>query len=316
MNKVYEKYLQVINADHLFERSQINAQLTGQPASDLIRDKILEGKPLMVARFGANELNCILNYKFINEGVFNNFKNVLTGIPFFFKIKSGIIYNMVISAGFFPATKQNIKRYCEMSLEDLPDIDILGSWQKQEQFLYPLFNPEHLRVQLGDLNPIRHTHPWSAALKGKKVLIIHPFEQTIISQYKNRAHLFKDQSVLPEFELKTLKAVQSLVGVKTEYNDWFEALDYMKGKINEIDFDIAILGCGAYGMPLAAYIKRMGKQAIHLGGETQALFGIKGKRWETENYNYHNKFYNDYWVRPSDEETPKQNNLMEGGAYW
>ena len=45
-------------------------------------------------------------------------------------------------------------------------------------------------------------------------------------------------------------------------------------------FDVAIIGCGAYGMPLAAMLKQAGKQAIHLGGATQLLFGIKGKRWE------------------------------------
>ena len=26
------------------------------------------------------------------------------------------------------------------------------------------------------------------------------------------------------------------------------------------------LGCGAYGFPLAAHVKRMGKKAIHMGG--------------------------------------------------
>ena len=171
-------------------------------------------------------------------------------------------------------------------------------------------------MRLGDITPLRHTHPWSIALEGKKVLIVHPFEETIISQYKQREFLFEDKRMLPAFELKTLKAVQSIVGTKTEYKDWFEALDYMKGKIEAIDFDIAILGCGAYGMPLAAHIKRMGKQAIHFGGETQTLFGIKGKRWEDTIYNYHNKFYNEYWVRPANTEKPQDANKMENGAYW
>jgi threonine dehydrogenase-like Zn-dependent dehydrogenase len=39
----------------------------------------------------------------------------------------------------------------------------------------------------------------------------------------------------------------------------------MIDEIGKIDFDVAILGCGAYGLPLAAAIKGMGKQAIHLG---------------------------------------------------
>lgn len=42
----------------------------------------------------------------------------------------------------------------------------------------------------------------------------------------------------------------------------------MEDKIKQIDFDVCIIGCGAYGLPLAAFVKRMGKQAIHLAGGT------------------------------------------------
>ena len=58
----------------------------------------------------------------------------------------------------------------------------------------------------------------------------------------------------------------------------------MQKEIDKIDFDIAILGCGAYGYPLASYIKSIGKKAIHIGGATQLIFGIKGKRWEKASF--------------------------------
>jgi len=45
----------------------------------------------------------------------------------------------------------------------------------------------------------------------------------------------------------------------------------MKNEISEIDFDVAIIGAGAYGLPLASYIKEMGRQAIHMGGSTQMV---------------------------------------------
>ena len=50
----------------------------------------------------------------------------------------------------------------------------------------------------------------------------------------------------------------------------------MKNQIVKTDFDIAIIGAGAYGFSLAAFIKKIGKKAVHLGGPTQVLFGIKG----------------------------------------
>ena len=45
------------------------------------------------------------------------------------------------------------------------------------------------------------------------------------------------------------------------------------------EFDLCLIGCGAYGLPLAAAVKKMGKQAIHIGGSLQLLFKIKGKCW-------------------------------------
>ncbi|TDO19022.1 hypothetical protein [Pedobacter duraquae] len=319
MKNIFDLYKGVIGADKLFGRSADNVQISGQAAPDLIRNKILEGKPLMIARFGATELNCILNYYFINRGLLGNLKNLASGIPYFLKLKEGVLRNMNVYSGFFPPTTSNIARYCELSIADLPDIDILGSWMTHEKFLYPMMNPNHQRVRLGDLTPVKYPdQPWTTALEGKRVLIVQPFEETIKMQYLKRDLLFKNKALLPNFDLITLKAVQSVAGngYDTGFKDWFEALEHMKEQINKIEFDIAILGCGAYGMPLAAHIKRLGKQAFHLGGETQIMFGIKGKRWDGDPYNYDKLFYNEHWVRPMDIDTPKNINKVEDGCYW
>jgi hypothetical protein len=97
--------------------------------------------------------------------------------------------------------------------------------------------------------------------------------------------------------------------------DWFEALKHMEDEISQLDFDIALIGCGAYGMALAAHVKRMGKQAVHLAGWTQMLFGIYGNRWLRDQPAYA-KFINGYWIRPSESEKPKGAEKVEGGCYW
>jgi hypothetical protein len=319
VKKAYSTYQKLIKADLVFSRTTANAEFTSQQATDLIRERVLSGEPLMISRFGANELNCILNYHFIHQGVAGNFRNILTGIPFFFNMNKNIIQSMNINAGFFPPTTENIIKYCQLSLSDLPEIDILGSWLNHEKFLYDYMPSTHKRVRLWDLSPVSNPiSPWTIALKGKKVLVIHPFEETIKKQFKKRSLLFDNQELLPDFELKTLKAVQSVAGNGTVsgFKDWFEALESMQEKVLSIDFDFAILGCGAYGMPLAAFIKRMGKQAIHLGGETQIMFGIKGKRWEAPSYNYNNLFYNEHWTRPLNIDKPANAEKVEGACYW
>ena len=111
-------------------------------------------------------------------------------------------------------------------------------------------------------------NPWTKWLRGKKVLVVHPFVESISHQYdNNRARLFDNPDVLPEFEsLTCIKAVQTQAGEKCQFVDWFEALDYMKGQIDKCDYDVDIIGCGAYGMSLAAHVKRQGKVSLHRAG--------------------------------------------------
>lgn len=91
--------------------------------------------------------------------------------------------------------------------------------------------------------------------------MVHPFVDSIQKQYQRKTLLHKHPDTLPNFELKTIKAVQSIGGKCNEgFRDWFEALEYMKAEIDKTDYDICILGCGAYGFPLAAHVKRMGKK--------------------------------------------------------
>ena len=123
-----------------------------------------------------------------------------------------------------------------------------------------------------------------------------------------------NKDVLPKFELITIKAIQSLSGENKNFRHWFEALDYMKNEINNKEFDIALIGCGAYGLPLAAHVKRIGKIGIHMGGCLQILFGIKGKRWD--NHKIISNLYNVNWVRPSEEDKPLSYKKVEDGCYW
>ena len=82
---------------------------------------------------------------------------------------------------------------------------------------------------------------------------------------------------MPEFELSCVKAVQTIADEKDDrFKDWFDALNYMYRECMKRDFDIALIGCGAYGMPLAVRLKQAGKQAVHIGGSLQLLSGIIG----------------------------------------
>lgn len=159
---------------------------------------------------------------------------------------------------FFPLTELNLEKFGELMIEDSKHVDILGSWRIEERRLIDINKVKTIQLLL--LEPYHAKHPWSRVLKGKKVLVIHPFAETIQHQYEQkRTLLFKNPDVLPEFQLETIKAVQSLGG-QSPFNTWFDALEYMKDEIDKRDYDIALIGCGAYGFPLAAHVKRTGKK--------------------------------------------------------
>lgn len=293
------------------ELASLHFDKSGQDASDYIKELLLGDKPVMICRFGSTELTAIVNYK-----LDISFKNAL---HFVTKKIDSIGYgrntaeNMFQLSGFFPADKKNLEDFSHYMIDIMPMVDVLGSWRVEEK-LFEKELSKSIKVPLADLEPYFHLNPWSEVLKGKNVLVIHPFEESILLQYQKSDLLFEDKRVLPQFQLQTIKAVQSLGNVPTVFTTWFDALEYMKREIDNRDFDIAIIGCGAYGFPLAAYVKSIGKKAIHLGGATQMLFGIKSKSWEDEpRFHY---LINEHWVRPKETERPANYKQVEGGRYW
>lgn len=294
--------------------------MSGEQLNDYIYKGLLNDEPFMVARFGSVELDSALYTYLCELPLLERYKlYVQKKIPF-------IRYNedyarhlmnpLCNNAGFFPNDISLLSKYSNRLLNmDTPCLDCCCCSQWVNEDLAFNFFPNNIVFsELNDMEPYDYSQPWSRALKGKRVLVVHPFADTIVKQYSKRDLLWANNDVLPEFELYTIKAVQSIAGEKTQFNNWFEALHYMENQMDSIDYDIAIIGCGAYGFSLAAHAKRSGKKAVHLGGATQILFGIKGKRWD--DMPAVNKFYNDSWVYPSAEETPKDNKKVEDGCYW
>jgi hypothetical protein len=283
----------------------------------LIYDKLMDDMPCMIARFGSTELNAIVNYLGVRQQCEYIWKYIKgEALPWWWERKR--MNQMQEWSGFFPPTEEKIARFCELMLEDMKYVDVLGSWLVNEHYVMEQMNDPYL-VQREIQNPFFTNRPWTKALENKKVLVVHPFAEMIEEQYKRRTLLFKNQDILPRFELKTIKAVQSLGGEHEKFNDWFEALQWMKDEIDRQDYDICLIGCGAYGFPLAAHVKRMGKKSVHLGGSLQLLFGIKGKRWADPNYNKkynYTSLMNEYWVWPGNALKPKKALNVENGCYW
>ena len=84
---------------------------------------------------------------------------------------------------------------------------------------YRIYINEALRIRLLEIEPFFAKHPWTRVLKGKKVLVIHPFAPLIEKQYLVRNKLFSNPEMLPDFNLRTVQAVQSIGGESNGYKD-------------------------------------------------------------------------------------------------
>lgn len=283
--------------------------LEAQKASDEMVKLLKAGKPFAAGRLGLFELAAMRMYEF---GKKNKYQIVMDNI-----------YNC---AGFFPNELELGTHFTEVMTDSLKEMDLLACNRNLcENYFINQYMPGNSKVSENfDLFEIaKLEHSWSSALEGKKVLVVTPFVESVRKQYEIREKLFPGTDILPSFELSTYQSLMTVGDLRDErFATWFDALSFMKEEILKLDFDVALLGCGAYGFPLAAEIKKAGKQAIHMGGILQILFGIMGKRWDGTRTGSEihirediAKYYNENWIYPI-EEKPIEAGKVEYGPYW
>lgn len=272
-----------------------------QKANNIMAQWISESRSFAVGRLGGTELDAVWR----------------SDLPQSRKQRDRVLNQMKNYSGFFPQDPALLKDFAALMKRSCAQIDMLAVWYNtMEDYVIDCYGESCQLTDLTALEPWYVKTPWTKALQGKRVLVVHPFTDTIKEQYKKRTYLFENKEILPEFgALYTVKAVQTIAGAKDDrFQNWFEALEWMVEEAMKTDFEVAIIGCGAYGFPLAARLKAAGRSAVHMGGATQLLFGIKGKRWD--NHPVIGKLYNEYWVRPGVSEKPAGAEGVEDGCYW
>ena len=262
---------------------------------------ISSDEPFFVGRLGSTELRALTRWQTRKSNGIQKISRAMRHkhLPFFSRLENR---KLGFDSGFYPITSKSVDEFAQLMVDAMKSVNLLGSWLRDESaFIGELSHAEV--AELASLEPFFSQVPWTAALEGKKVLVVHPFDGSIREQFdSHRERIFEDLRLLPTFTLDVLPAVQTLAGPDPRFPTWFDALDSMEAEALTRDFDVAIIGCGAYGFPLAARLKKQGKKVIHLGGPTQLLFGIKGRRWDS--MPRHRGLYNEYWVRPKESEKP------------
>lgn len=244
----------------------------------------------------------------------------------------GLREKLELHAGVFPSTKESVEswiRAYKAALNTIEEEPIVAGWYSPTKIAEERILKQHclsdLYIPLRSLEPyyVEPSLRWTNLLDGKKVAVVSSFARTIESQLQNKKAIWGHEvdSLLPP--------TTQWIPIQTGYSPilaegraawpsnihvWQDAVMWMKEEVVNSGAEICIIGCGGLGMILGAELKKMGLQCIVLGGATQVLFGIKGRRWE--GHEVISRLWTDAWVWPSLDETPGAAASIEGGCYW
>lgn len=325
---------------------QVNEYLGMTYSEDLFSQILLNKNPYFHCRFGGIAWDMFVNYNFglsinldllmLKEGYYDNTNNSIKNLHTYFKLIHNA-YSQCDSISCGNAVTMKIcgynHRWCNVNLDN-----IINSTEQyiiyKQLFTCPISNYE-------DILYFNYFHKWFPLLEGKRVLIVNPFKKTILTQWDKRDKLFNPNFInglgehifenfkYPNFELIILETPITYYRKDIIYpdNNWLETNSKLCNEVAKLEFDIALLSCSVHALPIGLKIKEMGKIALYIGGVMQLYFGIKGKRYTTNNAENMNEFYqkmmNEHWIFPIEQQ--EQVYKIEGrenaypdaySAYW
>ena len=230
------------------------------------------------------------------------------------------------NAGILLTSDKSIKKYSRLYLEAFNKCELYGAWAPFDSvynsigFCHKMLDnilqtKETIYPEAYDIYHYIYGQPWTYALKGKRLLMVSNFAESIKEKIATRKEIY-GVDLFPECEIITIRPPQTQGSEPSEEFDvelgkFTKELDKIKN-----DYDIALVSCGGYGTLVCSHIFTSGKSAIQIGGVLQMYWGILGTRWFKDRPDIIKLFLNKSWTRPKEIEKPKDYNLIENGCYW
>ena len=314
--KLAKAQVPVLRRTRLLKKSPIAHDYFGRPihtaldGNTFLREHLNQSSSFSAGKIGSAELEVLVKYHNSDGNPDTFFNSVERGHELQF---------LHVNSGVFPKDMSTTVYWARIYLAALAQMSFIGIWfNESEDIIVHEYAQNSTLIRDTGLEPYYHQQPWSQALEGKRVLVVTPFTDSIQHQYYNKggAKLFPNNpQTLPEFELLVIRAPLSPALARPEHDSWHSALVDLKQQMACSEWDVCIVGAGAYSIPLCGYARAdLKRAAIHMGGGTQLLFGVRGRRWE--GHEVIQGLFNEHWIRPLDHETPRRKWKIEGGAYW
>lgn len=286
-----------------------------------IFEKLNKNECFIIPRVGGIENNIVYRYyKLIEE--YKNNKNRFENTNLHSYFSDNLLNMFKNNAGIVVKSLEDVRIYSRLYLESFKNSDMYCVWDKNgyvyhktHEVVLEKFQKDIIWAFTLDIYHYIHLEPWTLSLKGKKILIISSFVETIREKVKIREKIY-NIDLFPECEFIFLKPPQTHGNNSSrvfheELNDFIIEIKKIKN-----DFDVALVSSGGYGNLICNELFKMNKSSIYIGGVLQMYFGIYGERWLRERSDIMKLYKNEFWSRPKEQEKPKNYKNIEDSCYW
>jgi hypothetical protein len=297
---------------------RFNMEIDNNNLFDYIKNQFDKREHFIIPRIAGIENN----YAFIGNMIKNNsipgsaLGYIKTTLP-----------TMKNNTGINITSSSSIQEYSELYLKSFENCHVYFDWDQGGNY-YKHIKDSHnfISNNYNSKKPVWTrtldifdyiSNPWTHSLKGKTILIISSFIETIKKNIHNNSKIY-DKELFPECNFVFLKPPQTngKNPSRSFQIELQEFCDKIKIFTQNNNYDIALVSCGGYGNLVCNYIYSLGKSSIYVGGVLQMYFGILGTRWLRERPDIVKLYLNKYWLKPDENEKPLGYKNIEGSCYW
>ncbi len=243
-------------------------------------------------------------------------------------LEPNFLFHGLKQLALFPADPRFYLQFSEVFTAHLRNLDCLGVVPDLLRYTQPLLDFYELRMPLVSYphqepdrsSPADEERCYLPDLADRRLLLVSSFAELL----RERATREIFEGVWAKtgkrwFNSRSVEALEFPYGYTAathrRYASSLELLDEIATEMSRRDFDVALIAAAGLGVPLASIAKQLGKVGLHLGGHLQVLFGVLGKRWR-ERPEWHERYFNDFWIDMPARYRPPETDIADGGAYW
>ena len=207
-------------------------------------------------------------------------------------------------------TQVSLKHIATELLKSIVNADVIcfEKMGKEEYLLVKSFiNPKAKFVVLNhnECSLIENTSLLSY-LKGKKVLVISPYDEIIKVQHLHQ-NLFHKSLITEDYSFDVLTLSLDTIYEKNSAYSLFDKLDSLKVEILKYDFDLALINLSILSAQVGTFVKSLDKCAIDLDEELLRVFGIAKDSAEKSKHDAH-------WIDLSSYNSGKEKSFLVTGV--